>query len=395
MTNIKQPGDTEMNERNNPDPEHKSVLIISYHFDFHAAAIEWGLKQRGVLTHYWVTSDLPARQSVTSKISNSHESTCISGTNIEIDFAGVTAVWFRRMEEPIVHGVVDERDAGYAKKQNLIQLNSIISTLTEQVFSVNPLSAARAIDRKTTQLSLARKVGFNIPTTIVSNDPARIEDFFHEEEDIIFKPLSFMSWMDRDNIYSAATVKVNEQNLRDTAALASCPGIFQARIEKKYELRVQVIGKSFFAARLNTQEVGESIDWRFDFNGNPPAVAFDLPIETKRICLDFMRQANLTFGVFDFIVAPNNEIYFLEINEMGQFLWIEDAIPEFKLLDAFVNLLISSDPDYEHTESNCSLSLNAFREYLNMHRDLYSELQRKHPRIDDLMQIAEQETLDV
>ncbi len=54
-----------------------------------------------------------------------------------------------------------------------------------------------------------------------------------------------------------------------------------------------------------------------------------------------MKKLGLVFGCFDFIVTPDNEYYFLEVNEQGQFLWIEEVNPDIKILDAFVNLLIS------------------------------------------------------
>ena len=37
-----------------------------------------------------------------------------------------------------------------------------------------------------------------------------------------------------------------------------------------------------------------------------------------------MSEFNLNYGALDFIVTPNDEWYFLELNSMGQFLWIED-----------------------------------------------------------------------
>ncbi len=37
-----------------------------------------------------------------------------------------------------------------------------------------------------------------------------------------------------------------------------------------------------------------------------------------------MKILNLTYGALDFIVTNDNQWYFLEINPMGQFLWIED-----------------------------------------------------------------------
>ena len=35
---------------------------------------------------------------------------------------------------------------------------------------------------------------------------------------------------------------------------------------------------------------------------------------------------NLVFGAFDYIVTPQNEWIFLELNPNGQWLWLEEAL---------------------------------------------------------------------
>ena len=52
------------------------------------------------------------------------------------------------------------------------------------------------------------------------------------------------------------------------------------------------------------------------------------------------------FGCIDFIVTPEGEYVFLEVNQMGQFLWVELANPEFPLLQAFAEFLVSQDPEF-------------------------------------------------
>ena len=38
----------------------------------------------------------------------------------------------------------------------------------------------------------------------------------------------------------------------------------------------------------------------------------------------FLKIFNLQYGAFDFIVTPSDKWYFLELNSLGQYLWIED-----------------------------------------------------------------------
>ena len=58
-----------------------------------------------------------------------------------------------------------------------------------------------------------------------------------------------------------------------------------------------------------------------------------------------MRMLGLAFGCIDLIVTPQGEYVFLEVNEMGQFLWVEQREPACPLLRAFATLLIEGRLD--------------------------------------------------
>ena len=42
-----------------------------------------------------------------------------------------------------------------------------------------------------------------------------------------------------------------------------------------------------------------------------------------KYCIQMLRDFNLSFGAFDFIVTPDDQWVFLEVNPNGQWLWIE------------------------------------------------------------------------
>src|SRR6185295_14798986 len=55
----------------------------------------------------------------------------------------------------------------------------------------------------------------------------------------------------------------------------------------------------------------------------------------------------IVFGCFDFIVTPQDEYIFLEVNEMGQFLWVEEINPAIMLLEPFAEFLVSCDKNFK------------------------------------------------
>ena len=120
-----------------------------------------------------------------------------------------------------------------------------------------------------------------------------------------------------------------------------CPGIFQNYVEKQFELRVVVFGEKILAAKLASQDHSHSkIDWRMDVYKQVMKIEpfqLDKVIEGKIFI--FMKKMNLRFGSIDLIVTPENEIIFLEINEQGQFLFLESQCPSLNVLGEMCKFL--------------------------------------------------------
>jgi hypothetical protein len=73
-----------------------------------------------------------------------------------------------------------------------------------------------------------------------------------------------------------------------------------------------------------------------------------------------MKEIGVVFGCFDFIVTPDDEIIFLELNEQGQFLWVEEILPELCYMDMFAEFLIHKNFDFSWKSANCSLYTKDF-----------------------------------
>jgi hypothetical protein len=63
------------------------------------------------------------------------------------------------------------------------------------------------------------------------------------------------------------------------------------------------------------------------------------PAAVESGILDFARRTGVCFGALDLAVDRNSEWWFLEINEQGQFLWLDDLCPEARLLEKFCAFL--------------------------------------------------------
>jgi glutathione synthase/RimK-type ligase-like ATP-grasp enzyme len=190
---------------------------------------------------------------------------------------------------------------------------------------INPRSADRRARHKGIQLLEAARLGFTIPPTLMSNEPARVAEQLQAwEERAIYKP--FTSYFPPPG-RAVFTSRVDSHLIRANAeSVQVAPGIFQELIEKAYELRITVVGDAVFAVKIDSQlSPTTSLDWRKDYDALSYA-AVKLPAEVEQNLLRLHAALGLVFGAYDFIVTPSGDHVFLEVNPVGQWLWLEDAV---------------------------------------------------------------------
>jgi len=243
-------------------------------------------------------------------------------------------------------------DAVFAEREGRAHVRALERHVAPSAFWVNPPEIAATDGYKPLQLRTAATVGFCIPDTLFSNDPDKIAEFHRRwDGDVVFKSYHGVAWS-TEGEHGLKGKRVNRtvlllpEDLEQREALSAAPGIFQRRIEKAFELRVTAMGRTLIAARLDSQShEATREDWR---SGQHLLTIepFELPEEIAERCRRYMRAAKLNFGCFDFIVTPEGEYVFLEVNQAGQFLWKEARCPELPMLQAFCDFLIAADPDF-------------------------------------------------
>lgn len=214
---------------------------------------------------------------------------------------------------------------------------------------INHPQADERAKSKTHQLQTARELGFLIPDTLMGNDIAAVRKFVMDHpEGVVHKSFYPHVWHNEDGSQTNnRTAEITAAQLEHTFAVQACPSIYQAKVEKKHELRVTVMGDSVLASKIDSQRDGPTIDWRHEGGlGHDNLNYSELSKDVKDRCRALCRQLGLAFGCIDLIVTPEDEFVFLEINRIGQFLFNEVADAEIPMLDTFCRFLIGGEPSY-------------------------------------------------
>jgi glutathione synthase/RimK-type ligase-like ATP-grasp enzyme len=325
-----------------------TVLIVTDTLDLHADMVATSLANRSDSPFRLNLDAFPRDYQTCQWFSNGKLRNKIRRIG-DADWLGleqVGAVWMRKPAEfAFLSDDLSPQELAFARMETEHALYSLLYTL-DCYWMSHPV-ALRGAQWKGEQLQRAARMGFRVPDSLITNVPDEVLRFRHDiSGDMVFKSMS--------TAMLAAEVVTAEQRITgglrtsivddavmdgvDAVAQMACH--FQQYIPKLYELRVTVIGERVFAAKIHSQDDERTAVDSRDMSAPIRYEATLLPAELERRCVDFVRSYDLTFGALDLIVTPSGEVVFLENNPAGQFLYIEQLIPEFKMIDAMAETLL-------------------------------------------------------
>ncbi len=299
------------------------ILIISDRNDIHTQKVESVLKNESV-KFLKLNVDVESLKNTIVKFDgNNWEINTLDGS---FNTDEISVIWSRRTYVELLLEEYDINEAGFKiwKGEWNKTLLGIYSALESKKW-LNFYRDAYYAENKYRQYSVARKMDLRIPNFICSNDKIFLANQFNDTEKVI-KFMNQEFFRTEKGLYKGIYVnKISITDLTKFSELGENPIILQDYIQKKYEVRYTVVGDDHFVCMIESQlsKIADT-DWRrYDLANTPHSIIVP-PEDIKEKITNFMRNFNLNYGAIDFIVSKDNDWYFLELNSMGQFLWIED-----------------------------------------------------------------------
>lgn len=232
-------------------------------------------------------------------------------------------------------------------------LKGFFSLIPESCKWINNPYLEEKIDNKIYQHQCAVKHGFKVPQTLVTNNASKVKEFFKKNNGkIIIKQLSDISLIDespyvnKDGIkdveykgfYTSAVTSSDLNNLEEDFCPGSAPVLLQEKLEKKSELRVTVVCDRLFSYRIYSQENDYSkVDFRHVDNLRTEKCQLSDEISTKLIKM--IKVWNISFAAVDLVETVSEELFFLEANVVGNWLWLEKKQDGSEIAKAIADLL--------------------------------------------------------
>lgn len=296
----------------------------------------------------------------------------IEGTE-RIACQDVSAFWYWRPATTQANEEFDPEIRHYIERESKIFISNLWLMTDHALWFPNPESN-RIANNKPYQLMLAQKIGFTIPETVAGNNADDARRLLGRHKKIAIKSL-FVGYVTKpltapqqvlfqlskwfapaqshekvpEQLENAVVVYTkqwaSEELLAELDRFNCCPVILQEYIPKKVELRITIVGEKVFTCSIDSQSGDRRTreDWR---TSDTPLTheVYRLPTDIEQKCLQLCKKLGLNYGCIDMIVTPEDEYVFLEINPLGQWLWVEleTGLP---ISEAIADLLIAGKTD--------------------------------------------------
>jgi hypothetical protein len=304
-----------------------SIGIFSYEQDLHALTLQVELRDRGLVSHVFETSLFAPSRGVNWSTVGGVPSTLLSRRGANVPVVDLGLVWWRRLNQSLRKPTdADPVDIDFLINEWRHAVEGVVFSAFRGTWISHP-EAQRTAENKIRQLQAAAEVGLTVPATLVSANPTQIREFCAAQGGcVVAKALRGSSRR------ATNAVLLRLSDLNSDEAIEAAPAIYQEHIPGFLHLRAHVFGEVVSIVSI----LSEEMDWRRNLNVPFRPHATDVDLEARLVKV--VEKLSLRMGVIDLKVSSDDQVYWMEINPQGQFLFAE-ALSGVPLLRHFADFI--------------------------------------------------------
>lgn len=234
-----------------------------------------------------------------------------------IALPAITAMYLRLMDDRFLPGMAAPPPHS-AEQRHCRRLHELLLRLADIAPGriLNRPADAGSNHSKPFQAQTISAAGFDIPETLITNDPRAAREFIeHAWSDggsVIYKSVSGVR---------SIVQRVQPRDLSRLDRIRWCPTQFQRHVAGT-DIRVHVVGEAALAAEI----VSDATDYRYaarDTGVEPRIVACELDSTTRALCVELARRMNLPLAGIDLRRTPEGRRVCFEVNPSPAFSFYE------------------------------------------------------------------------
>jgi ATP-grasp ribosomal peptide maturase len=298
-----------------------SVVVITQDRDITADLVVGELSRRGVGLIRFDLADFPENLTQIAYLvpGRTRWTGALRGIRRDVDLSAVRSIWYRKPSPFALHPDLTETEGQWAAAEAAMGFGGLLAGLDARWVS-SPDRIALA-GRKPFQLSAAASCGLTVPESLLTNDPLQARDFCRAHpEGVIYKPLTGGPGTENGHRVALRADTVSAGQI--TGGVRRTTHLFQVRVPCAYAVRLTVVGRRLFAARIDTPPGVEAVDWRAvhdQLTYTPIGVPDDVAAGIHAL----MDTFGLLYAAPDFVVDHDGRWHFHgDLNPNGQWAWI-------------------------------------------------------------------------
>ncbi|MEV0281628.1 ATP-grasp ribosomal peptide maturase [Streptomyces sp. NPDC050610] len=298
------------------------VLVLAGRFDPTCDLVVEELNRRAVPVFRADLAEFPLRLTLAASLSKGRWNGTLANGRRTLDLASVRSVYYRRPTRPKFPEGMSPEACKTAETEARWGFGGLLSALPCRWLP--PPGKAADAEYKPLQLRVAAEAGLSVPRTLITNDPEAAREF----ADLIGGPLVYKPFFHVRGTVGGQAVAVYanvvEPDDLPHPDIATTAHLFQEWVPKAHEVRLTVVGRRIFAAEIHTDSDAGRIDWRSDYDSHTYRIC-EPPPDVEAGALRILDSLGLPYGAFDFVVTPEGEWRFLEVNPSGQYGFVQQA----------------------------------------------------------------------
>lgn len=231
-------------------------------------------------------------------------------------------------------------------EQQWYQLFNCLQTAFKRCLWINDAQKTFNSENRLNQLQAAKEIGLKIPETSITNIPLSGKKFFkkHPKRTIV-KVLHHHEIILKEISHRFPTSMVSTSHIAGFDEVKYAPVIFQEKISNNKEIRITVVDKKVFPVLITTTKDKNKysdlhkIEERFL---NFETLEIEKSIAKK--CIELNKRMGLLVSSIDFVEDKKGEKYFLEVNPIGDWNWLEKHL-DSRITDSVSKLIQKSLDD--------------------------------------------------
>ena len=235
-----------------------------------------------------------------------------------VTLAAPTRGWIRRLAPPHWRRGAAQGSEEAAVRGAWTSLLTAIAGASDVAW-LTPLERLVLRENKLLQQMIAKRLGIEVPATVLASDPARIPTEWGQR--IVVKPLGAANYTDETGAERIVWTQELDRDSPLLDRLAGAPFILQRRLDAERHLRVVTVREQSWSCELTGDH---PLDWRRDDAAHHSFTAAAEPtVQAKAV--ELASELGIGYSSQDWIVADATP-YFVDLNPAGQWLFLPDDV---------------------------------------------------------------------